>query len=259
MSNNKVLAGVDMRDLDRLADGANLNLAGEVVAFVRRAGGRHGSVNIFDIMSELAELTGANESDIQDAFDIAYQDHRIQIDKNGFVKLINLGKHRSSALSNTKNAVNVSDDLLEWHTTKEIEGVAEKFTYKSVLHAMVDRFKIPAWVQDPKVWAKAIKDNDPQHKAFWGGVILSYRRYGGRAISIQSKTAEFQPRPFDVHPDVWTVSSDGFLMRDIKEIQSILADGIEPDDLKVELVESGFKSDVADKLIEDSLASQILI
>lgn len=233
---NKVLAGVDMRDLDRLADGANLNLSGEVVAFVRRAGGRHGSVNIFDIMNELAELTGANESDIQDAFDVAYQDHRIQIDKDGFVKLINQGKRRSKAL-------------------KQVIAV----NHKDKLRAMIDRFKVPGWVQDPKVWVKAIKENDPKSDAFWGGVILSYRRYGGRTIPIQSKTAEFQPRPFDVHPDVWTVSSDGFLMRDIKEIQSILADGIELDDLKQDLVESGFKSDVADKLVADSLASRILI
>lgn len=233
---NKVLAGVDIRDLDRLADGSNLNLNSEVVAFVRRAGGRHGSVSIFDIMNELAELTGANESDIQDAFDVAYQDHRIQIDKDGFVKLINQGKRRSKAL---KQAI--------------------KTNHKDALRSMVERFRVPGWVQDPKIWAKAVKENDPKSDAFWGGVILSYRRYGGRSISIQSKTAEFQPRPFDVHPDVWTVSSDGFLMRDIKEIQSILADGVEPDDLKKDLVESGFKPDVASKLIEDSLASQILI
>ncbi len=233
---NKVLAGVDIRDLDRLADAATLRLDEEVIAFVRRAGGRYGSVSIFDIMNELADLTGANESNIQDAFDLAYQDHRIQIDKDGFVKLVNQGKRRSTALKQ-----------------------ATKGGYKDALRLMVDRFKVPGWVQDPKIWAKAVTENDPKSNAFWGGVILSYRRYGGRAIPIQSKTAEFQPRPFDVHPDVWTVSSDGFLMRDIQEIQSILADGVEPEDLKVELVESGFESEVAEKLVQDSLASTILI
>lgn len=236
MRNNKVLAGVDMRDLDRLSDGANLNLVDEVIAFVRRAGGRQGSVVLFDIMDELIDLTGAGRSVVQDAFDIAYQDHRIQIDKDGFVKLVNQGKRRSGAL----------------HQTNRVG-------HKDALKELVARLRVPAWVQDPKIWAKAVEENDPKGSAFWGGVILSYRRYGGRVIPIQSKTAEFQPRPFDVHPDVWTVSSDGFLMRDIKEIQSIIADGVEPEDLKVDLVESGFEAEEADKLIRDSLATRPLI
>ena len=236
MSNNKVLAGVDMRDLDRIADGTTLNLTEEVIAFVRRSAGRTGSVNIFDIMHELEALTGANDSDIQDAFDIAYQDHRITIDKDGFVQLVNQGKRRQAVLSKESNVIR-----------------------KDALSAMVDRFKVPAWVQDPKEWAKAIKDNDPKHEAFWGGVILSYKRFGGRTIQIQSKTAEFQPKPFDTHPVIWTVSSDGFLERDIQEIQSILADGIEPEDLKQELVTSGFEFKVACKLVEDAVAYKVLI
>jgi len=228
-------AGIDVRDLDRMADGVALSLVDEVVSFVRKHTKLANSVDLFLVIDEISTCTGATDGEVQDAFDIAYQDHRIMIDKDGFVKLVNKGKRRSRSLKTKLSR------------------------RQGALGRMVSRFKHPDWVQDPTIWKQAVMECDISDDSFWGKVVVEYRKRGGRLIRVKSKTAEFKVRPFDVHPIIWSVSSDGVLDRCIKDVQGFIADGADPEDLEEDMVTAGFELSAARKLIYQALASNVII
>lgn len=222
------VAGINLKELDRLSDGVNLNLTDEVVSYVRLAF----HVSIFDAIEELRDATGASDSDIQDAFNIAYKDHRISVDKDGFVQLVNSKKRRASFLKSEVNP---------------------EVTKQSALKSLVARFNTPMWVGDSEVWHKAVASNNPDSGTFWDDVCSTYSKGGGRILRVKEKTAEFQPRPFDIHAPIWTVTADGFLTRDLQVIQSFIADGVEPGQIEKDLIDVGASAVFAKKIVNEAI------
>lgn len=277
--NKQRLAGIDIQDINRLADHTTVNVIEEVVSAVRRMSHRRSRVDIFDVIDEVTTITGVDASDVQNAFDVAYQDHRIVIDKDGFVCLVNAKKRQSRMLKGVpkyamdgglwKKAVkSIGKDKGQfgdyWATVRRVYATmggriaGDKPPHREQLCSLVARFQMPVWVQDQGIWAKAINDNDPTDPLFWGKVVLSYKRGGGRTLRVKEKTADFSPRPFDTHPTIWKVT-DGYLSRDLQAIQSMVADGVEIDDLKQEMVEVGASRELADDIIQEALDSPPLI
>jgi len=279
---SKTLAGIDVRDLSRLSDGTALNLVEEVVSFVRQATGRRGNslVSLLDVIDDVVAATGCPPGEVQSAFDIAYQDHRIIIDKDGYVRLVD-GRKRRSAMLRTPDSQVLDVDL--WHKAKKQIGISpgSKDYWKkvlglysasggkfigppptcrtAVLHSMVSHFQIPIWVKDAQIWSKALLENNPEDTLYWGKVHLAYLRAGGRVAEVHSKSAQIQPRPFDVHPPIWTVTTDGFLSRDLAAIQAFIGDGVEPEDLVSELVSVGASNVDARRIVTEALEGPILI
>jgi len=274
------IAGLDARDIIRLSNGATVNLVEEVVAAVRRGTSRRGvnEAHIFDVVAEIEQLTGTSEDEIYGAFDIAYRDHRIYVDPDGFVHPVDAKKRRARILRDAPDWVRdpdlwkqartavgpVPSDADYWSfVTATYRRMGGRITGHSgrrqVLAAFVSRFRAPVWVQDPKIWSRALIEHDPEDVHYWGKVILSYKRGGGRVVAPRRITAEFKPRPFDVHPKLWTVSADGVLTRDIREIQSFLADGVGVDELESDLVAVGMARNSARRLIQAALEADPLI
>lgn len=243
------IAGLDIRDIQRLSSGRG-SLVDEVESFVRRMTSRRSSkIDIQTVISEVASDTGVSEGEAQWAFDIAYRDHRIVIDKDGFVRLVDGRKRRSRALKSVRR---VSADALN-------SGVRSSNKRGPLLQRLVDGFRVPAWAKDRDVWEVARAEVDPDDDSYWGRVIVAYRRLGGRIAVMRAKVGEFQPRPFDVHAPIWTVGTDGMLVRDLATIQGFVAMGVPADELENELVELGMERGQAITIINEALNSELLI
>lgn len=233
------VAGVDIRDIERLSNGLSLNLEEEVVAYVRKHTSRRtgGAVDIFDLLQDVSHMTGASEEDAQEAMDAAYKDHRITVDRNGFVRRVNDTKRRSDA---TRRVSRVNPD-------------------NARVGGLVARLQIPLWVRDLGVWKQALAETNARTSAYWAHVVSKYRMYGGRITQLRQRTADLQPRPFDVHPSVWVVADDGILARDLAVIQEMLAEGSTPQDLENELVEAGAAPEMATELVAEAINTPPLL
>lgn len=278
------IAGVDYRDLQRLSDGVSLSLGAEVVEYVRRVSSRRGArVAIETVLDDVVQLTGASPGEVQTAFDIVYRDHRLSIDKDGFVKLVDGRKARAAMLKGAP--ANVMDEDI-WDKAKEsvgpddgsydsywavvmdvyknmggrTSGSDDKESRAVFMVAMISKLGTPLWVQDGEIWKKAVLSISPTDPVYWGKVIVAYRKAGGRVVEVNNrKSAEFQPRPFDVHSPVWTVKNDGMLSRDLATIQGFIASGISPEQLESEMVDAGAERSQARMLITEAINSEILI
>lgn len=270
------IAGLELRDIDRLSNNLTNNLSEEIVSYVRRAtrGSDAFHVHLLDVIADVAELTGVGADDVQSAFDVPYRDHRIKIDKDGFVSLVNAKKRRAHMFKGAP--ANVIDEDVWERAKAEVEDDGSHDNYyavvmkvykdmggrtskESALYGLAARFNTPPWVQDPAVWQKAALACDPTASDYWARVRADYVKGGGRILRVRERMAAFQPRPFDVHAPIWTVTADGFLTRDLKTIQSFIAEGAEPSDVEADLVAAGVTELHARQIVQEALDTAPLI
>lgn len=235
------LAGINKYEIDRLSDGLRINLVDEVIAAMQRATSRRGvrHADMFQVLKDIAEDTGAEESEVQGAFDEAYQNRWIMIDSDGFVKLVDSRRLRRKAIKSPLVSANL-------HRA-------------GALRQLISRMAIPGWVRDRQIWKKSVASSDPSSSDFWDRVCSVYKCSGGRFIHIHDRIAELVVRPFDIHPPVWIVGEDNVLNRDISMLQAMVSEGMTPEDLETDMIAVGASKQLANRLIAIALEHPPLI